>query len=328
MSSLFIKLDPDNARLHSLWHRHANGLCFTVDGRTWHVGASDSRAVEGPVLYGRLGGTDFSIWLGRPDWLTLAAGVLESDSTGVEGLPEPLLLAAMEYFASGALAAVERATGLAAVCERLDLTGSAAPRAACRFTLTDEATGLAAKGAWVLSGKDVEERRAVESALRSLTPIRRPLSPSLCVPGVVRLGTWRMGVADVRGLAVGDIVLTPAGDDYFLVVGRLRYTARFEGGILTVEGKSMTNDENPIESAGNGSTAPLDSVELEMRAVVGRVSVSLAELSRLGVGQVVEFSTPVETPVALEAGGKIIAVGELADVGGRVGVRITGMREE
>ncbi len=72
----------------------------------------------------------------------------------------------------------------------------------------------------------------------------------------------------------------------------------------------------------------LDSIEVDVQARVGRLAMTLGQVRLLGAGQVLEFSTPVESPVTLLANGRPVATGELVDVGGRVGVRIVAMAEE
>jgi type III secretion protein Q len=111
-----------------------------------------------------------------------------------------------------------------------------------------------------------------------------------------------------------------------LVGGQLRFAARLENGVLAVEGKTMTVVAKPPEPAAD-ALAEIEAVEVELQAQVGRLTVTLGQLRRLGAGQVVEFSTPIESPAILAVGGKTVAVGELVDVGGRVGVRITAMAE-
>lgn len=71
----------------------------------------------------------------------------------------------------------------------------------------------------------------------------------------------------------------------------------------------------PLE--GMGETPVTLSVEL------GRLTLPLGELASLVPGDVVKTEVPVGTEVALRAGDRVIATGELVDVEGELGVRIT-----
>ncbi len=117
-------------------------------------------------------------------------------------------------------------------------------------------------------------------------------------------------------------MVSPAGAERFLTVGgKVRFAARLKDGVLSVEGGSMTDTANAT-APDQELPASVDGIEVELRADVGRLTVTLDQLRQLGAGQVVEFSTPVESPVTLSVGGKAFASGELVDIGGRVGVCI------
>lgn len=334
MPSLFAKLDPDAARLQTLVHRHAAGLAFETDGRRWRHEPGGATAVTGPVAYGALGRAEFSVWLNEPDWRVAAASVLGVGPGDLDGLPEPLLIASLECFADAALAGLEQATGLPAALTRFAPENSSAPSSACRFTLRADG-GPAIAGAWVVAGADAEWRRGIEESLRRLPAVRAVLPDDMPVPAAVALGVWTMTVAEAESLAVGDVALSPAGAERVAIIGgRLRCAARLRDGVLTVEGNTMTDAEpapapEDDSEQGGAALAPeaMDAVEVDVQARVGRIAMTLGQLRQLGAGQVVEFSTPVETPVSLVVGGKTVARGELVDVGGRVGVRITAMAE-
>lgn len=57
--------------------------------------------------------------------------------------------------------------------------------------------------------------------------------------------------------------------------------------------------------------------------LVGRRSVSAAQLAAMGEGQVIDFPKDREAPVELCAGGEIIALGELVEVDGEWAMRVT-----
>lgn len=66
----------------------------------------------------------------------------------------------------------------------------------------------------------------------------------------------------------------------------------------------------------------IDELEVELVVELGRVELSLAELSRLGVGDVIALGQPLGGAVQVWAGGRRIGRAELVDVDGEVGARL------
>lgn len=66
-------------------------------------------------------------------------------------------------------------------------------------------------------------------------------------------------------------------------------------------------------------------VPVQIVAVLGKKSVSMRDLAKLRLGEVIELSRPLNEVVDLVAGNRLIAKGELVDVDGKMGVRIIKM---
>lgn len=64
-------------------------------------------------------------------------------------------------------------------------------------------------------------------------------------------------------------------------------------------------------------------VPVQVVAVLGKKTVSVKELVGLKMGQVIDLARPVNETVDLVAGGKLVAKGELVDIDGKMGVRVT-----
>lgn len=334
MASLFTRIAPETARLYTLLHRAAGRSGVGAAGGAWRLEwlSDGAAAAPGVALYGTLGSGEFTVWLDDPDWRLAAARALETPPDQVAALPEPLVRAGLVCFADEALAGVEKAVGAWVAVARVEMNESPPPSSACRFRLTGE-DGLRIGGAWVLADAGGRARGALEKCLSALPVPSRELPDGLPLDAVVAVALGGAPAAALDGLAPGDVVLSPAGAERELLVGgRLRFAARLENGVLAVEGKTMTEAKKadakaPAPEAGPEDLARLEEVEVELQAQVGRLVVTLAQLRQLGAGQVVEFSTPVESPATLTVGGRAIATGELVDVGGRVGVRITALAE-
>lgn len=77
-------------------------------------------------------------------------------------------------------------------------------------------------------------------------------------------------------------------------------------------------DETPVSEIIESLTVPV-SVELS------RLRLSIQELGALRNGQVLELDKSPSEPVDLVVAGKIIGKGELVDIDGELGVRITSL---
>lgn len=88
------------------------------------------------------------------------------------------------------------------------------------------------------------------------------------------------------------------------------------------EESRMTHDDPPADATAIRTEA-LASLAVEVTIEVSRGTLSLAEVSALRVGEIVTLGTAIGERVTLRAGGRAIAHGELVDVEGEVGVRVT-----
>ena len=66
-----------------------------------------------------------------------------------------------------------------------------------------------------------------------------------------------------------------------------------------------------------------DDVSVTLTVTVGSTSMSLARLASLAVGEILSLGVPCTGPVELRMGGAVVARGELLDVEGELGVRVT-----
>lgn len=364
MRSLFRKLSPESACFYSLFHRHIRGLSFSAgDSGMWRAdSAASGSGTHGATAYATLGDGEVTVWLNSPDWLVAAGKVLGVRPERAAELPDELQLAALECFASAVFSAIERGTGLPVALTRMEKSETVPLSSACFFSLTDP-DGLRVRGAWSAAIRGTWHKEA-EKALLSLPVGTRGLPDDFLVGGEVCVGMWGISASELFDLSNGDVVLSPSGLERTVCVGgRYRFAARLNEGVLKVDGKSMTdissgaNDADGLGLGGglqpeagvgegsgegvagdgggvgvpaegeSGGLGRIDDVRVEMHARVGTLGLTLGELRALGEGQVVEFSTPVESPASLVVNGRVIARGELLDVGGRVGVRITAIME-
>jgi flagellar motor switch protein FliM len=113
-------------------------------------------------------------------------------------------------------------------------------------------------------------------------------------------------------------------------LGRGAFAARLDGEILTVvepfriNSGAVTMDD---EADKTGADQLLRELPVEVACELGRVTMSGRELLELRPGAVIPVGRPLSGPVDLVVGGRVVARGELVDVEGEIGVRITQLVE-
>lgn len=224
----------------------------------------------------------------------------------------------------------------------------AGPLGLARVALTE--ASLAALGAsesrHILNGgkgSGAAERWKAWRRLASDAPLR------------LRVGETRASVGDVEGLERGDIVVVERAHvarDGVRFAGRVRVLAGAGNGVsldgrvaesggdeeagarslaVVVEGINRGADSSAAERIkmeneelrDGEAGAALEGLLLTLHVELPARRISLEELSRLRAGQVLELGCRPTDPVELVADGRRVAVGELVDVEGRLGVRVT-----
>jgi type III secretion protein Q len=92
------------------------------------------------------------------------------------------------------------------------------------------------------------------------------------------------------------------------------------------ERESLTNrDTKTQESPAVLSKPDFGQFEVRLHVIVGEKVLTLAEANGLATGSVLDLDLPAG-PVRLAVNGRVVGEGELVDVDGRLGVRISGWR--
>jgi flagellar motor switch protein FliM len=163
------------------------------------------------------------------------------------------------------------------------------------------------------------------------------------LPVRVRLevGAVELASSEVAALRAGDVVLLdealarPESGDlrghgrvrvvgarapWFSVVIADSRSARIESLLTDKEMVPMGHNEKP---AGPASLGPLAAeIPVEVVVELGRATLTVGTLSNLAPGEVIVLDRAPSDPVALTAGDRVLAHGELVVVEGQVGVRI------
>jgi type III secretion system YscQ/HrcQ family protein len=149
----------------------------------------------------------------------------------------------------------------------------------------------------------------------------------------LELGRTALKRADFAHLASGDVVVfdrigvrDARGGPVALRLGRGGFAARLDGEALTIRDPFRLNLGASIMDE-TSSDQLLGELPVEVVCELGRVTMSGRELLELRPGAVIPVGRPLAGPVDLTVGGRIVARGELVDVEGEIGVRITQLND-
>ncbi len=173
---------------------------------------------------------------------------------------------------------------------------------------------------------------------QSLRPQPPTQMSSLPVTLIARRGTATLSRHEAGTLEHGDIVILSESTNEIWVHARGDSSRLFEctadHGSLTItrcverppvevgQGAKTVNDPANEEAPTTLGTAALDDVPIEVSAEVARFTLPLAELTHLKPGEVLTSGVALSDRVTLRVGDKVIAVGELVEVDGEIGVRV------
>jgi flagellar motor switch protein FliM len=91
---------------------------------------------------------------------------------------------------------------------------------------------------------------------------------------------------------------------------------------MTSHATDLSPDET-IAQESNDSALALEKVTIKISVELVSRRISLNELANIHIGQIIELGSRATDPVELVADGKTIAIGELIDIEGNLGVRLT-----
>jgi type III secretion protein Q len=138
-----------------------------------------------------------------------------------------------------------------------------------------------------------------------------------------------MSLPRLRKVAVGDALLFDRDSCYLRVplrLGTCRLLLKFTEEHTLID-QVMNDQPTPVEVTSE--LLPIDALTFAFDAVLGTLSLSVAELAHLRQGSIVAFRLPArERTVTLLCQGIPFARGELIDIDGSMGVRVTRMTHE
>jgi type III secretion protein Q len=253
----------------------------------------------------------------------------------LETMPSDLSAFLLEAAMLKIVALCEQATGRDISITAMDRADFQAPDEGLRLALD---YGGQRWGLLLTAAAGREKTSDPLSALLHFWPIAPRSMDHFRLSALLRLGTTTMSFAAFKSLRTGDAVLlqTGGGKNYLLViaeswtaiaqrrnaewqlleapkpafeVGRMEWTLRSTDAVEGEQGGYPINDP--------------DQISVQLTFEVGKLEITLAELRRLGAGSILELGRGVAEPIRISAQGRPVGHGELVEVEGVVGVRVT-----
>ena len=156
------------------------------------------------------------------------------------------------------------------------------------------------------------------------------------LPVNVLSGQAVLNMEEFTGLESGDIIFCTGMDsnEVLVQIAQFRFPAhRQDNHTIQITGTTiMSNEEDvtPDEEAVDQEPLIQDTSEIpvQLEFSIGRTSIFLGELEKIGHGYVFELTSGFDHPVTLLANGSPVGRGEIVDVDGRIGVRIVESKED
>lgn len=354
-------LFPGTVRLWNALSSHVLPVRITLDNGqpsepvaslTCPVTQGDMSTTAAYTLYVNLNGF-WRLELGNLDIMSVRpelAEWLQADAANrFAQLPEGLIRAVLERLFLPVLDGISRRTGMPAI-----FVG--APRASTRPMFTEYLdVVLRVQGKYDvvtplrIAWQDTATLSPLVERVESL-PLRHPPAAVAAADLMahVVIGRMRLTLPELRSLGVGDIllpqILTPREprvrlgaalciacvlDDATLTVRSLETPA--EPVPHGEQHMSQNAAENSASAQGSGQAGTpllgqdtMGNLELDIVFELPQLRLSLAECGRLAPGYTFTLAADAaHLPVAVKAGGSVVAVGRLVEVDGTVGVQVT-----
>ncbi|MEJ5301179.1 MAG: type III secretion system cytoplasmic ring protein SctQ [Thermodesulforhabdaceae bacterium] len=152
------------------------------------------------------------------------------------------------------------------------------------------------------------------------------------IPFFVRfvVGETILPLEELKNLEVGDVIFVER--DYGIGNGRLLIVSEGnlfwgeygdDGKIVVVKKKELVMSDEEKSKEVKPEQISLRDVEVEVQFSVGRKTMTLEELENIGEGYIFTLETPLSRIVTILVNRRPVGFGELVEVDGRVGVRVT-----
>lgn len=177
----------------------------------------------------------------------------------------------------------------------------------------------------ILSGDDAALGHLASLVTRAAA---EPCLEDSAIPLPIHLvaGTLGMTLAELQTVAAGDVLLTDLsryrGDGLctLFVSGRGLGIGHVIGTAFSLQQLTLPSS---ITMADAATASSINDLNVELTFVVGQTTLTVGDLRNLAVGYTFELFTPAGQGISICANGKDIGKGEIIEVGGHLGVRVT-----
>ncbi|HEU4385816.1 MAG TPA: FliM/FliN family flagellar motor switch protein [Anaeromyxobacteraceae bacterium] len=226
----------------------------------------------------------------------------------VAASPTPLETSVLELLALLALDAASSDEALERALSPRLAWGGPAPESPLAVSLELDLGGVRGRGRLLLPAAALRTLAGPPALSDRLAPLELPAS--------LRSGATAVAPEELLALSPGDALLldaAPSEQGHLLLPGGFRLSGAFDDGTLHVEEMAMTE---------HAAAVPV-TLEVEL----ARVTLTLGDLARLEPGAALPLHLDRRGLVTLRAGERAVARGELVEIEGAVGVRITAVGE-
>jgi type III secretion protein Q len=315
--------------LANVWYRRRRPVAVELAGLPLHAAPAvpaEVPSAESAVIGVSVGDcrAELTVPAAVVDQLLHALGV-----PSTAALSQLSTLLALEFAGASWLDAMEQKVGLPIALTDYRMAAPIASPQALALAGTLAGQAFAAWLAWP------PQRVGVLAAL--LGPPRPIIDCEIAIDVALRIGTTRLPLRLVEGLAPGDVIIldcTVFADGRVAVVcGERRLAfASLDGSCATLLTRPLpfkgdthnawSETDSTMSNDDRATDADLDDIRVKLLFEVGRLEIPLGELRTLAPGHVFELGRDPRAAVEIVTGARRIGYGEVVQIGDALGVRV------
>ena len=261
--------------------------------------------------------------IGLKNWPILSLNEAGLEVADLSLLPSPISTALLEAALGPLLEGLSRVCSTVVGLSQLELSGlPPTPGERLEFVIVHQATGLPwADGCIFISDTLLE---TVANLWAQVPKGKQESFPALPFQLRVEAGRQTLTYEEFQSLRLNDIIFTnealspEKGSFIVSLSGRPMFMAEASGPSITLK-KAMSSDTPSLV----GQSTVLDDLPIDIQFSLGEKQVPLETLRSLKAGYTFELDQAPNGPVSLYVANRMVAQGELVDVGGKLGVRLT-----
>lgn len=309
-------VSPEQLLVNQILGQRQNEFAIEVNGERWDIslGSNGTENMPAHCLMLEINHQPVTLFTGSA--LIDRMMPVNLESKVLLRLPRELMLAALEAGLQKLLEGLMQSLGVPVRLTDLIVNGAQSEPAELVMNIQ-------------VAGRDYpiyfQSTPIVLELLKLLPAQIKPKTTDVSVWAGLELGRAKVSNEEAGNLGVNDIVFF----DYHVTGQQLiirlspdiAFIGEAEESQITIKHRmdpmandQMHHDQNPID---------LSDIDVELVFEVGRQQFSAEEVQSLQPGHIFDLDRPIEQPVRVKAGGKVIAECQLVQINNRLGARIT-----